>query len=965
MKTRVTAIIVARQGGEHLARTLDALSKQTRRPDIVLAVDNSPKSTAAAQLQSFGASQVLSGGGRLSFGEALDVAARAFPAVTGPDEFLWFLAQDSAPEPTALAELVGALEVSPSVAVAGPKQMDWERPDYIREYGLTLARSGRTISLVVDELDQAQHDLVSDVMAVGGNGMLVRQQVWQDLAGFDHHLSVVDDALDFCVRARLAGHRVSVVPTARVLSAGDGVIGAIGTDSYRARKKLARQYRSAELYRRLVYSAGGAVFWHWLGLLPSAIFRSLGQLLAKRPGAVSGEFRAALSAAFSGGSVGRARKLMRSTRVASWNSLSSLRVSRADVRRREALAREAILIRVHGEKKPLYFFSGGGAWVTLILSFLSVGAFSTLVGSNALAGGALLPLGSSVSELWAQSLWGWREGAFSVVGPADGFAGVVALLGTLTFWQPTFSLVLLWFFAMPLAGVGAWLLAARLTQRAGIRAFIGLGYGLSPALLSALTEGRPAAVLAHVLLPFLFFAGIRAARSWSASATTALLFAAIVACAPSLTPALLVVWIGTVILTGRSVPRFLAIPIPALALVAPIVIIQVLGLNLFGLAADPGPAIASATAPGWQLALGFPTEGLGGWLDAVSFLPWANPVASVWVAILVGVLVALAFVGLFSQYPIRAQLSVFVMVLGIVTAVLASGFSVSFNGSQAVAIWPGNGLSLAWLGLMVAAGTGATILRRFSYYPAVAGIAAVTLLALPALAASSLGNSQVLAGNGQTLPAYVAAQSAIDPQVGTIVLTPQPDGGLGATLVRGKGITLEATSTFVTTGAGLAAEEKMLAETVSNLASVSGADSAQELQGLGVGFILLTSSLQEVGENATPQAQFMSARVKATLDANAGVEIVGKTDAGLLWRYPGYDAAAVVAVPSAMPIEPWRVLIASVQLLIFVLTLLLAIPTGSVMPDARPKRFLPGLIEGDEVSTSLDPLAGDLDDEQN
>lgn len=356
--------------------------------------------------------------------------------------------------------------------------------------------------------------------------------MWVELAGFDHHLRVVDDALDFCVRARLADHRVSVVPTARVLNAGDGVIGPVGTDSYRARKKRARQYRSAELYRRLVYARSAAVFWHWMGLLPSAILRSLGQLLAKRPGAVSGEFRAALSAAFSGGSVGRARKLLRSTRVASWSSLASLRVSRADVRRRESIAREAIQLRVHGEKKPIHFFSTGGAWVTLILAFLSVGGFSTLVGASAVAGGALLPLGTSVTELWSQTLWGWREGAFSVVGPADGFSGVIALLGTLTFWQPSFSLVLLWFLAMPQADLGAWLLAARLTQRAGIRAFIGLGYGLSPALLGALTEGRPAAVIAHILLPFLFFAGIRAARSWSASATTALMFAAVVSCAP-------------------------------------------------------------------------------------------------------------------------------------------------------------------------------------------------------------------------------------------------------------------------------------------------------------------------------------------------------------------------------------------------------------------------------------------------
>lgn len=965
MKTRVTAIIVARQGGEHLARTLDALSKQTRRPDIVLAVDNSTKNNAAAQLQAFGAAQVLTGGGRLSFGEALDVAARAFPAVSGPDEYLWFLAQDSAPEPTALAELIGALEVSPSVAVVGPKQMDWDRPDYIREYGLTMAQGGRTISLVVDELDQAQHDLVSDVMGVGANGMLVRQQVWEELAGFDHHLRVVDDSLDFCVRARLAGHRVSVVPTARVMNAGDGVIGPVGTDSYRARKKRARQYRSAELYRRLVYSNSGALFWHWLGLLPSAVLRSLGQLLAKRPGAVSGEFRAALSAAFSGGSVGRARKLLKSTRVASWSSISSLRVSRADVRRRESLAREAIQLRVHGEKKPLHFFSSGGAWVVLILAFLSVGGFSTLVGANALSGGALLPLGSSVSDMWAQTLWGWRDGAFSVVGPADGFAGVVALLGTLTFWQPSFSLVLLWFMAMPLAGLGAWLLAARLTQRAGIRAFIGLGYSLSPALLSGLTEGRPAAVIAHILLPFLFFAGIRAARSWSASATTALLFAAIVSCAPSLTPALLVVWIGTLLLTGRYVPRFLAIPIPAAALVAPFVVIQVFGLNLFGLASDPGPAIASATAPHWQLALGFPTEGLGGWLEAAGFLPWANPVASVWVAILVGVLVALAFVGLFSQYPIRAQLAVLVMVLGIVTAVFASGFYVSFNGGEPVAVWPGNGLSLAWLGLMVAAGTGASILRRFSFYPAVAGIAAVALLALPALAASSLGNSKVVAGNGQTLPAYVVAQAAIDPQVGTLVLTPQPDGGLGAVLVRGTGMTLEGTSTFVTTGAGFAPQEQILANTVSNLASVSGNDSTEELKSLGISFVVLTPSLAEVGEKVSPQAQSMSARVKATLDANAGVEIVGKTDAGLLWRFPGYDPAAMTPLQSALPIEPWRILIASVQALVIILTLLLAIPTGAVMPDARPKRYLPGLIESDDELANIDPLAGDQDVENN
>jgi hypothetical protein len=209
------------------------------------------------------------------------------------------------------------------------------------------------------------------------------------------------------------------------------------------------------------------------------------------------------------------------------------------------------------------------------------------------------------------------------------------------------------------------------------------------------------------------------------------------------------------------------------------------------------------------------------------------------------------------------------------------------------------------------------------------------------------------------------AQAAIDPQVGTLVLTPQPDGGLGANLVRGTGMTLESTSTFVTTGAGFAAQEQILADTVSNLASVSGNDSTAELTSLGVAFVVLTPPLAEVGEKVSPQAQSMSARVKATLDANAGVEIVGKTDAGLLWRFPGYDSAAIVPLQSAMPVEPWLIIIASTQALVLILTLLLAIPTGAVMPDARPKRYLPGLIESDDELATTDPLAGDQDVENN
>ena len=51
---------------------------------------------------------------------------------------------------------------------------------------------------------------------------------------------------------------------------------------------------------------------------------------------------------------------------------------------------------------------------------------------------------------------GPREGAVDLIGPADPFSAVLAVLGSLTAWNPSFSLVLLWLTALPLSAMGAW-----------------------------------------------------------------------------------------------------------------------------------------------------------------------------------------------------------------------------------------------------------------------------------------------------------------------------------------------------------------------------------------------------------------------------------------------------------------------------------------------------------------------------
>ncbi len=78
----------------------------------------------------------------------------------------------------------------------------------------------------------------------------------------------------------------------------------------------------------------------------------------------------------------------------------------------------------------------------------------------------------------------------------------------------------------------------------GLRLAGGVVWALAPTLLAALTQGRPTAVLAHLLLPWLFYAGSVAHRSWSGAGAASLLLVAVVASAPSLAPALAVLWVG-------------------------------------------------------------------------------------------------------------------------------------------------------------------------------------------------------------------------------------------------------------------------------------------------------------------------------------------------------------------------------------------------------------------------------------
>ena len=937
MHARVTAILVARNGAKHLERTLEALSRQTRQPDVVITVDCGSTDTTAALLAAYAPTHFISADAGLSFGEAIATAERVIAPAESDSEMLWLLAQDSAPEPDALTALLGELEIAPSVAVAGPKVMDWDAGDYIHEFGQSLTPGGATVTLVESELDQGQHDGMGDVLGVSAGGMLVRHLVWQQLGGFDPALPSADDSLDFCVRVRMAGYRVSGVAAAQVASAGDGVAGTSGSSRGRARRKRLRAMRAAQLHRRLVYSPRWMIPLHWLALVPLAVLRSFGQLLQKEPGAILGEYSAAFAAAFSGLRVSAARRRFGATRTLGWASIASLRVPTVEVRRRQALRREASLTSVNGEVPEIRFISGGGAWTVLAALVAGLIVLGPLIGARTLTGGGLLPLSDTPAELWGSIGYGWRDIGLGFVGGADPFATVLAVLGSLTFWAPSFSLVLLHFLALPLAALGAWLAATRLSERASIRAIAAVLWMLSPTFLSALAAGRPAAILVHLLLPWLFFAGFMAARSWSASGSAALLFAAIVAAAPSLAPALLVVWLIAMLLSGRSGMRFIGIPLAALALAAPLIWNQGLRGNWLALLADPGLPLPAPDVSVWQLLLGFPSGELGGWTPLLETLGLPGVDASVLVPVLLIPLAVLGALALFLPGARGASFALLTALLGAGTAIAASQLSLSSVGGQPVGIWAGAGLSLYWLGLVGAVVFALRGLRRFAIAPAVTVVALLVIVVAPLVAALPLGTSVVAEGIDRTQPAFVSAEAQTDARVGTLQIVPQPDGGILATIVRGPGATLNTQSTLSSTDVTLSPREEELATLAGNLASRSGLDAAAGLADFGIRFVLLRpAAVAPAGPGntapVTPAAEETAGRTTTALDGNAALAPVGDTVFGRLWQYEVTDAPVPTAANGAIPANAGGTL-GLVFLVIAVLvvgaTVLLSIPTGA------------------------------------
>jgi GT2 family glycosyltransferase len=867
MTANVCAIVLAHDQPQYLERVLADLRNQSVAPSKVLVVDTSKNSS----ISNLGF-EVLKLDSKTGFAAAIDAAVQHMSL----EGYLWILHDDSAPEQRALEHLLREVELSPSLALVGPKQVDWENPKTIKQLGLTLTRTGRLFSRVRGEFDQGQHDHAEDVMAVGTAGALVNAGVYQSLGGFDKNAPVYASDVDFSIRARLSGFRVAVAPKARVSHKMLSMQGArplswLGTSP-------ATAIRQAELHLALSYTNPLLFLLGWLALLPVAIINSLLLALRSRAYAITPEITASFLVFLSLKNLLLSRSKIRQTTTAKLGTLSGLRATAQEVRndnkkaRDEEVSTRLLASHAMGETEQLQvapnsgLVASGAIWFALGLVALNLPWVPTNVSVSGLG---VLPVSSNWLEIFGQAGSNSHSIGLGFVGAADPWVWALSLLSAPLFFLPPLAITLFMFLATPIAFVGAFKLLELVSSRNIVRIVASLSFALWPALTGALSQAKFSQVLAIALLPWLLYSLARVARIGQKDSTrfprthvgiAAILLAMIAASSPALGALLLAMVIITAVMRPTKIVPLMASTLLAWAWFLPLVIERAAAGNWFSLLLDPGLSVSDGLEANWKLAF------FGFGFDSIS---WGLLIT---VPVLFFALLALLAPKLRNTIPLWA-----IALLALTSSWVVVGIEFDLGNGSRIGIDVTGLLALFGLALALLLAH----LADSSFVLRVSSLATVALLGLlPAAFQMVTDPPEVSYSDGRIVPSIIQADVGAGSFWRTLKIESTTEGGLVAQVFTGDGVKLNHISSgykiSTTTNPDVNPDYQELGELVAKLSSANGAEILPSLEKFGIGYILVNP---------------IDRNLQLALDSTRELESIGVTDFGQLWKVKNIAAS--------------------------------------------------------------------------
>ena len=952
MTASVTALLVSHDGARWLPTVLDGLAAQTRRVDRAVAVDTGSKDASADLVRArFGDGNVHYAPGHLSYGAAVTVGLNAAPPLADPDhDWVWLLHDDSAPAPDALEQLLAVATDNPRVAIIGPKLREWPSLRRLLEVGVTISGTGRReTDLERGEYDQGQHDRIREVLAVNTAGMLVRRDVLEQL-GFEERLPVFGNDIDFGWRAARAGHRTMVAPGAVVFHAeaasrGVRVTPVTTFDPQRAQRRGA-------LFTLLANCRSRALPFMLVRLFLGTLVRAIGFLLVRSPAEAMDEL-AALGAVYTrpGRVITARRSRRRAATVPSaeirhllapaWvpyrhgldyvgdivsaaalqaSDMSSSRKARIEAAETGPVPEEAQELPEDTGLVARLVRSPVAALFALLI-VLSVVAARDLLSGDLLSGGALLPAPASAGGWWHDYLSSYHDIGIGSSASAAPYLLPLAVVGSVLAGKAWLVVWLLFLFAVPLCGIGAFRFLRRVTGSRPMAMWGAVAYGVLPVVSGAVQEGRLGTVAAAVLLPWLacsaLFLGPEQTpdRRWRAAWRTALWLALLVAFVPVAWAMALVVTAVVLVAgvkhdpgvwTRRSVWGAVLTPLGAtLVLLLPWTVLLWLHTGPSALLFEAGLPAPGLTRPLGRLDL--LTDRPGSW-GAPALLGYGVPL---------GALAALLRPDTRPQV-LRAWV---VLVVGLVTAAALAPVSASLPAAPDAhqPVWLGFPLLLVAGAAITAAAVAGTGIRSRFTTTTFGWRQPVGLLVVLVAIATAVGGLAwwTVSGSGRgpledqaatDVPVYMTDEAALNPMHGVLVVRGTQKTGFEFQVLRSNGMRLGQDTLLPS-----ADEQRPLSVLVTKLAAGPEASDVAALRDYGIGFVYL----------APPADTQMS----ANLDSAPGISpgSAGQAHARA-WQLVGRSTGASLADPAA-GYRTWLLLLQAFAILT---ALVFAAPTRKV-----------------------------------
>lgn len=206
-----SVLVLNYNGKEHLQDCLSSLEKQTYKNFETVLVDNASQDDSIDFVkENFPHIKIVKNSVNSGTAGGFNFGAKQRNA-----EYLLFMGNDTEAEPDLVEEMMKVMLVDPSIAACHAKALKFYERDTIDYAGFKLDIYGFPYIIGHNEKDMGQYDTIRDTFTTL-TCLLVKRSVFEEIGGFDDEYFTNTDDLDLCWRAKLAGYRTIINPSAKV-----------------------------------------------------------------------------------------------------------------------------------------------------------------------------------------------------------------------------------------------------------------------------------------------------------------------------------------------------------------------------------------------------------------------------------------------------------------------------------------------------------------------------------------------------------------------------------------------------------------------------------------------------------------------------------------------------------------------------------------------------------------------------